>query len=829
MGLTITDRPSETLSNGFLSRWASSELPLQYTIQSDLYPINNQDSPTIISSLYYDSAEAGVIIQLLTSSNTFIPFETITVNNTGTSLDGNNFSIKKVLSNSNIIIDFVTQETSNSGTVIPYYNNYNGLVKVFAGAPDQHVYNVDGSKPMIQVGVIDVDFKNNGTYNIGKANVNAYIKAYLNANFDTDENTHYGWTSFYIEYAESYDVSNGSEVTNYTSPFELDLSADCQPIGYLNPDFDNGLTDWSTFTGVKNNVSYQGEWTSSIDSVSASFQQGNSYSIATPIVYQNITVFAGADYVFNIDVSVSRSCAAVITDSEGNYYSSYSIPSSGSYNIPVTFPKNITGVGISFLGIPFAEYLSVDLSRFEVSSTIAQPCLFTQFANFGTKQFQDNLGGNFGDYVLNTVNTIIPKMLTHFDSKTYFKGKPFYFSAIIPNSTFSLSENSDNLFLDINLFDRAKNSVYSFRYKVDNENDGVYTLDISEEIPNDIDWYNGTAQFTIIPNNSFTDGDNGTFENQSTTGISILFNGIDLQYVGVSINTVPSGYDSDYSCGVQVGAPSMNQTDKIYDVLKNDTQINIFEGREYLIESWLYVYNQSSFEPSQINNGSFFWLPDGYNKTECTVVPYEVVEDNFGVWVKTSTNFRARQDESLTLTFYEEIKEDINYPTGGMVLIDNITFQGPIDYISEVKTVENSCDCDLYGGTLRWLNDLNGWESWYFSKQKTVKENVAKKVDIIKNYRTDWSDDFINGETQNDTIRTHVSKSIVLRSQLLTKNQHQNLQQIKRSARVQVLMDSGKWQTVTIKRSGYEIDDEQEDIFEMALTVELPNILVQGQ
>ena len=42
-------------------------------------------------------------------------------------------------------------------------------------------------------------------------------------------------------------------------------------------------------------------------------------------------------------------------------------------------------------------------------------------------------------------------------------------------------------------------------------------------------------------------------------------------------------------------------------------------------------------------------------------------------------------------------------------------------------------------------------------------------------------------------------------------------------------MENGKWQTVTTKKSNYQIDNEKENIFEMAITVLLPNINVQAQ
>ena len=200
MGIYITDRPSKTLSNGYLSKWSSSELPLQYELQSDYFPINTVDTSYTITNIIYNSALLGTVLTLSVASP-YIPLETITIDGTNTSLDGNVFTVKSFNGN-NVIIDFYTTETATTGTTLKYYNNYKGLLKVFVGAPDQHPYNLDGSKPIIEAGTIEVNFKNDGVNNVGVSNVNGYVKAGINAMFDTDENSHYNWGSYYVEYAE---------------------------------------------------------------------------------------------------------------------------------------------------------------------------------------------------------------------------------------------------------------------------------------------------------------------------------------------------------------------------------------------------------------------------------------------------------------------------------------------------------------------------------------------------------------------------------------------------------------------------------------------------
>ena len=92
-----------------------------------------------------------------------------------------------------------------------------------------------------------------------------------------------------------------------------------------------------------------------------------------------------------------------------------------------------------------------------------------------------------------------------------------------------------------------------------------------------------------------------------------------------------------------------------------------------------------------------------------------------------------------------------------------------------------------------------------------------------------WDETFINGDTQNDTIKTTSSPSILVRSQLLTKDEQKNLQQIRRSVRVQLLMDSGKWQTVIIPASKFVINEEGDKTRDISFEIILPDTVIQDQ
>ena len=847
MAISVVTRPEKTLSNGFLSKWNSSELPLRYEFDNNLYPINTFDSSETITNVIYNSGKQGTVVTL--SSNSYVNAEFVTINGTGIEdLDGGNFQIKDV-DGLDIVLDVRVNETSSTGTTLKYYRNYLGLAKVFVGAREGHPYNTDDSKPLIEVGTIEIDFTDDGVNNIGYADVKSFIKPDVNADFDyTDENRHLGWTSFHLQLAESYDKVEGSEIVNYTSDFEDDEYDNCVPFdGYEDDSFDNGLTDWlEVGVGGADNK----PWVGGVGSVSVSITQNSQLvPVKSNILYQNITLINNNTYQFDLDIVYSGdspSSIAIIYDSSSNLLGSTTVNGSGVYTIFVTPNTDVTGVGVSFGDVSLGKTSNITLNEFisSYNGTAENLCLAFNYAVYGCKQFQDNLGGNFGDYVLNIEDTLTPKILTHFNELSYFYDKPFYLNSIIPNSTFSLSEDSDNVFVSLELFDSQDNNVLSYNYKIDYLSDGVYTVDpnIKSELDSnnisECDWSYANVQFIIIPGNTFIDANNGTFEG-GTIGFDV--DGITI------FNSTPNEICSSFtyqntsrtgSTGgtISCGKSSMDQPNKVYTIFENDSSINVVEGRAYELLAYVCMKDTDP-DPRHINNGYFYFLPNGYTYEECTVSPfflnpenlYSTTDPTFEDWYPVSLTFEAKTTDSLQFTFYEELNFDIDSGTGYILHMDDITFKGPIEYISESKKVNNKCSCSPYGVTLRWLNDLGGFESWYFDGKAVYSENVTQKVNIKRDITSDWDNTFINGDTQNDNIKTNSNKSILVRSQLLTKNEQEVLQQIRRSVKVQLLMDSGKWQTVTINQGKFVINEEGDKTRDISFEISLPDTIIQQQ
>ena len=838
--ISITQRPEKTLTNGYTSRWSSSELPLKYTFESDLYPTNTYDTAWSITASAYNAVLKG--LELAIGNHDLINLDKIEINGTGTVLDGGIFSIKGT-TGTTIIIDYFSTLNITTGTVLKYYNNYNGVVKVYAGARDGHPYNTVGLKPFKLIGELVATFDKDNKASI---DVRSYIKPDITTDFDSiNDNSHYAWTDFTIEYSESYDKSDGSKVTTYNSDFVEDEQPNCTPFtGFEDPSFDDPLVYWSQDALPGSNGVFN------IGVGEVTFNSGT----VSEVLNQDLNIYSGVPYTLTTNYNVS-----VLGNNSFLDFVVYAWD--GTTWDFLTFDQiRTTGVGTLVQNVtPTKDYLKlgilvnhtkwsgdpqlvISLTSMQVTTSVVQPCKIYSSAIFGVKQFQDSLGGNFGDYVLNIANTIEPKLLTNFKEIRKFQNIPNYFNALIPESTFTLSEGANNVFLQVDLFDSSNNDVLSFNYKVENIGSGVYTVNpnIDEELLNNnielCGWTYGKVRFIIIPSNTFSDADNGTFEGGTVTGLTNLPYSVGTpNQIGADININAFGKTGVFSGRFLASAPFMNQTIKQYSIFKNDTSLNVVIGREYEIKSYISL-KDTNVGPEQIDNGSLYWLPDGYTKEECIVKPFEIVIDNTystvdptgDDWYEITTKFTAKATESLMLKMFNELQININISTGVEYNIDDITFKGPFEYVSEQKQINNSCGCS-YNNILRWKNSLGGWEIWDFQNKRIESEIVSNKINIKRDVTQDWDNYFINGETENDTIKTDVSRSITFNSQILTNDEYKALQAIKRSVRVQMLQESGKWQTVTVKAGSYEVINDDKAIKELSITFELPSIQTQEQ
>ncbi len=800
MAITVINRPEKTLSSGYVSRWNASRTPLNYKFSSDLFPVNSLDPTITVFNFSYNASLRGTLLNVSdTSSYSEGEYVRITSNEV---INGVH-KIINITDASNLVIDFFTNQSANGLTdsMIRYYKGYKGLAKVYAGAPSYHPYNTDSSKPLTEIGTIEIEFDSN---NEGIANVRNFIKPDMTAAFDyNDDNSHFAWTSFAIEYAEIWDGSD--EPT-----FEKDILDNCTPfVGFSNESFDSGLTDWSTNAADIN-------WTTGTSEIIASGTGGNT-QVQTDTVYQNITLNANIPYQIEVNYNL-------VSGTVSDNYTLYLVAKPVGFNeTPIYIEQNIQQGSststidytptsdIEYVGLFLISYnpnpsaFEFRLESFQITSSVLDVCEYSSFSIFGAKQFQDSLGGNFGNYIADS--GLQGSLLTHFDTLTH----PYYINSIIPSATFSRSENSDSVFLDEKVFDSQGGVVEEVRTQISNSSDGVYTIESA--ITSD-SWKTGTAQIISIPSNLLLDGDNGTYEDSDTASWNIS-----------SINAIASGIT--YSTGGGFGAfgiyniafPSLAVGE--YVLYQFDTPIQTIVGESYVFNTKGLLMN--NYSPSLIGKGYFCYRLKGTNtisnKFEFVQFPESEVE--------FAMNFEATQTSHQIEVIL--VITDSGVGNGGASFgVDNTTFKGPIEYLTQVKPTKIGDKCNRYSTPLRWKNDLGGWEQWNFNRYRTFNETVSNRNEMRRDVTQDWDNDFINGDTEYDTINLNVRKSLTLRSGLLTENEQIILNQIRRSIKIQIQLD-GVWTTVTTKPSTFLLTDESEYMREVSFEVFLPNTLVQEQ
>ena len=869
--LFIQSRPEKTLSNGYNSRWNGSRTPLNYTFLNNRFPVNTVDTVGAITILTPLTNELGTAV---TFSDTRVALNIdsigfyISIDGTSTSLDG---GIYKIINIDPGTFNTVIIGASFTGSLVGgaegqrYYKGYKALANVYVGSPSYHPYYSDESKPEYLAGTLEIDFykdPNNFNINLGVGNVRNFIKPDITSEFDTtEENSHNLWTSFYIEYAEIWE---GNETPTYTR----DTLNGCTPFtDFVDSSFASGLGSWST----RSSSLFTESWSGTSGLVEVSMPNGN--IIRSQVLFQSKQYPANSLYRFDLDIGFSdtQNLTILIVNDSDNVIASKTINTSGNTSIQFYTTKLEADIGICITGLVSSE--TVDLLDFNVTANqgVSSPCDYSSFAVFGTKQFQDALGGNFGDYVLNVVDSdVTPKILTHFDELSLYPNRVFeaggglvtiysefnnYINAVIPANVFTLSDGGDSVFLQFSTFKNDGTSLDVVNVKIDNKSDGVYAVDAYLGVSLQSFDY-GYCQFVITPGNTLIDADYGDFTSDPRIGpagsydssvwnidlINPTSTSITSDATQIETSSLPYGFNYSSQLGFTFGT-IVSTVNKINETTSS---VGVLEGRTYELTYFVGIGDGS--DNMTFTDGSFtsYWLPSGYLESECnTVFKYAFLDENRKInlpnnepiFVQGTTSFTAKATETITLERYLEYNGPSITGGGCDWFYAEMRFKGPIEYVSEQKPIKINTDCFGYkGNTIRWLNDLGGWETWKFKQFQTVKEKF-KKTEIKRDIFSDFDNYFINGSTQYDAIAVDSRKSITLRSGLLTDNELEILSQLQRSIKVQILTDkettfgSGTrketYQTVSIKSGSFVLIEEEKNMHEISFDVTLPNTLTQ--
>lgn len=470
----------------YTSKWvACNPLPVQYKLTSDLFPINSVDGIESIISVANNGGYAE--LTLGSSYEVYQEKEYIKISDsTQTSYNGV-WQILSIDIYGKITIDAPFVSTS-TGELQRYYNNYHILVRVFAGIPLGHALETENPTELKDTLKV-IPYTDNIAYvDVSSALrsefpliLNEYCKRLQN-DIDVNVNDWKLWTSFYIAYAESYDIVVNGEVVTYTSPYTYDLESGGSITElFTNPSFDSGLTGWTQSANYPPDAVFIAG-TGQVEAVSTTEN-------VTKKLGQTVAFQAGKSYTIKVDFVINNSIVAFFSVDDTIIYSS-SFLTSNSMIYTYSPTEDISGM----LSVWFT------LTREQIPSSYVHVTSFSclgdssnlniYYAVNGTQQFKYAQGNNMGEYVLNDNDLIAPtKFMTLFPTSSLWVGNEFDLSIIVPND---LLGTYDELNYKIDEYDSNGNLLDSNYVDFNYYDEGLYRIRL-DNYAFDID----TAYFNI--------------------------------------------------------------------------------------------------------------------------------------------------------------------------------------------------------------------------------------------------------------------------------------------------------------------------------------------
>lgn len=207
-----------TLDHG----WSCVHLPIVYKLSNDRYPINTVDTERAVSSFTDVNGYTNLNLSGALKA-TVVDLDYVKISGAANDDLNGVWQIIDAVSTSDVTINLAYDATySFSGaTVQYYYNNYHLRVKVFGGLDSDHQF--EYLKPYRELAELRLIPDEDGQVMFS---INEYLKALINTrnnlllaslpcNIDF-------FTQFYISYAESYDTSDGTDVTTFVSAYVED-------------------------------------------------------------------------------------------------------------------------------------------------------------------------------------------------------------------------------------------------------------------------------------------------------------------------------------------------------------------------------------------------------------------------------------------------------------------------------------------------------------------------------------------------------------------------------------------------------------------------------
>lgn len=209
--------------------WQCVHLPIVYELESDIWPTNDVYTQSAVGGTgsvngYLElsfappielSALDYVLVKFLLPDGgfEFVPVQVLS--------ETDNITFTTIVID--MLVEVADELYDGYFTVIKYYTNYFIGVNVYGGLPSDHPWYAE--KPYELLGTLRLipDSDNKVKFSISEI-LKGQINTRNNLTLDTLPNNIDFWTGFYIEYFESFDTSDGVDVSTYNSEAISDQS-----------------------------------------------------------------------------------------------------------------------------------------------------------------------------------------------------------------------------------------------------------------------------------------------------------------------------------------------------------------------------------------------------------------------------------------------------------------------------------------------------------------------------------------------------------------------------------------------------------------------------
>ena len=196
--------------------WSCVHLPIVYRLSSNRWPINTADTIRTVSS---QTNSYGYTNLNLSGAIGSVEGDMISVVVNGTR---GLYRIIDWVNSSDVTINLSYNASNTFGNVQDYANNYHARIRIYSGLDIPHTYRA--MNPYAQTLEIKAVPDDNGIITV---NINEYLKSDINIlNNDlllgSRPNNVDAYCQFYIEFAESYDDSDGTDVGTFVSSYTSD-------------------------------------------------------------------------------------------------------------------------------------------------------------------------------------------------------------------------------------------------------------------------------------------------------------------------------------------------------------------------------------------------------------------------------------------------------------------------------------------------------------------------------------------------------------------------------------------------------------------------------